>query len=138
MDRLQHAAPNSRDLLVQLAQRGANLGSACIALALNWRAPPMARRVPLGNVVIKLAGVLLALALLPWLQPYLALISDEPGHLIANFHTLFNLVLALAFLWLPVAFPANELAGRHVLHGGLEGIDSLQRQHEFVRALRVG
>jgi transposase len=32
MDRLQHAAPNSRDLLVQLAERGGNLGSATAAL----------------------------------------------------------------------------------------------------------
>ena len=32
IDRLQHAAPNSRDLLIQLAERGANLGSATAAL----------------------------------------------------------------------------------------------------------
>lgn len=32
MDRLQHAAPNSRKLLVQLAERGGNLGSATAAL----------------------------------------------------------------------------------------------------------
>ena len=32
MDRLQHAAPNSRQLLIQMAERGANLGSATAAL----------------------------------------------------------------------------------------------------------
>jgi len=32
MDRLQHAAPNSRDLLVRLAERGGNLGGATAAL----------------------------------------------------------------------------------------------------------
>ncbi len=77
---------------------GANLGSALVALALNWRAPPKTRRVPLGNVLIKLAGVALGLMLLPWLQPYLALISDDPGHMVANFHTIFNVALALIFL----------------------------------------
>ncbi len=78
---------------------GANLGSAMIAVVLNWRAPPAARRVPLGNLLVKIAGVGLGLALLPWLQPYLAMISDDPAHLIANFHTIFN--LALAFMFLP-------------------------------------
>ena len=77
---------------------GANLGSAVIALALNWQAVPAAKRVPLGNLLVKLAGVVLGVALLPWLQPYLAMLSDHPAHLVANFHTAFNLALAALFL----------------------------------------
>ncbi|MEQ8666122.1 MAG: Na/Pi cotransporter family protein [Rhodospirillales bacterium] len=77
---------------------GANLGSALIAVALNWHAVPAAKRVPVGNLLVKLAGVVIGIALLPWLQPFLAMISADPVHLVANFHTAFNLALALAFL----------------------------------------
>ena len=75
---------------------GANVGGAV---------PPMlhastvaARRVPLGNLLVRLSGVLL---LLPWLTPLTVLMQRLlPGseRLAVNFHLLFNLALAAAFL----------------------------------------
>jgi phosphate:Na+ symporter len=75
---------------------GANVGGAL---------PPMlhasttaARRVPFGNLMVRLTGVLL---LLPWLTPLTALMQWLlPGHerLAVNFHLLFNLALAALFL----------------------------------------
>lgn len=75
---------------------GANVGGAL---------PPMlhastvaARRVPVGNLLVRLTGVLL---LLPWLTPLSALMQRLlPGQerLAVNFHLLFNLALAAAFL----------------------------------------
>ena len=75
---------------------GANVGGAL---------PPMlhastvaARRVPLGNLLVRLTGVLL---LLPWLTPLTVLMQRLlPGseRLAVNFHLLFNLALAATFL----------------------------------------
>jgi phosphate:Na+ symporter len=75
---------------------GANVGGAL---------PPMlhastvaARRVPLGNLLVRLSGVLV---LLPWLTPITGLMQRLlPGgeRLAVNFHLLFNLALAAAFL----------------------------------------
>lgn len=75
---------------------GANVGGAL---------PPMlhastvaARRVPLGNLLVRLTGVLL---LLPWLAPLTVLMQRLlPGseRLAVNFHLLFNLALAAVFL----------------------------------------
>jgi phosphate:Na+ symporter len=75
---------------------GANVGGAL---------PPMlhasttaARRVPLGNLLVRLTGVLL---LLPWLAPLTGLMLRLlPGNerLAVNFHLLFNLALAAIFL----------------------------------------
>ena len=75
---------------------GANIGGAL---------PPMlhastvsARRVPVGNLLVRLTGVLL---LLPWLTPISGLMQQLlPGQerLAVNFHLLFNLALAGLFL----------------------------------------
>jgi phosphate:Na+ symporter len=56
---------------------------------------PAARRVPLGNLVARAIGALAALVALPWIAPTLAGLAADPGRAVANFHTLFNLVLAV-------------------------------------------
>jgi phosphate:Na+ symporter len=56
---------------------------------------PAARRVPLGNLVARAIGALAALVALPWIAPPLAGLAADPGRAVANFHTLFNLVLAV-------------------------------------------
>jgi len=61
---------------------------------------PAARRVPLGNLVARTIGALAALVALPWIAPPLAGLAADPGRAVANFHTLFN--LALAVLLFPV------------------------------------
>ncbi len=77
--------------------RGANLGGAVPALL--HASTPEARRLPLGNLLVRLAGVLLVL---PWLTPITHLLARlVPGdaRLAVNFHLLFNLALAAAFLF---------------------------------------
>ncbi len=61
---------------------------------------PVARRVPLGNLIVRAVGALAALVALPWIAPPLAGLAADPGRAVANFHTLFN--LALAVLLFPV------------------------------------
>ncbi len=76
---------------------GANVGGALPALM--HTSTPEARRLPLGNLLVRLIGVLL---MLPWLKPVTEfMVRFIPGEarLAVNFHLLFNMVLAAIFLF---------------------------------------
>ena len=79
---------------------GANLGSAINPLLEgSSSANAASRRVPLGNLVNRLVGVAL---LLPFLQPITDLFArfdPNPARMTADFHTAFNVVLAVAFVF---------------------------------------
>jgi phosphate:Na+ symporter len=77
---------------------GANIGSSITPVAMTWRADPTARRIPMGNLVMRATGAAALFWTIPWLMPYLADVSVDRAHLVANFHTGFNLVVALFFL----------------------------------------
>ena len=77
---------------------GANLGSGLLALLTTWKADAIARRVPLGNFLFKAAGVVAAVLALPFVTPYLLQLQDDPQQLVVQFHLLFNIVLAIAFI----------------------------------------
>lgn len=77
---------------------GANLGGGLLALLTTWKADAIARRVPLGNFLFKAAGVAAAVMALPLVTPYLIKLQDDPQQLVVQFHLLFNIVLAIAFI----------------------------------------
>ncbi len=78
---------------------GANVGAGIVPFALTMGESPSGRRIPLGNLLFRVFGVLLILPFMGLVSPYIAQISGEDlGRQIANFHTAFNLVLALVFL----------------------------------------
>ncbi|WP_293366783.1 Na/Pi cotransporter family protein [Phenylobacterium sp.] len=78
---------------------GANLGSAINPLLEGSRgSDPASRRVPIGNLLTRVAGVVVAVAGFRFLLPYAAQLGPSPARALANFHTLFNLALAAAFL----------------------------------------
>lgn len=86
---------------VQLAMAlvlGANIGSSITPVAMNWRADPSARRIPVGNLLMRTIGAAALYWTIPWLVPYLSDISIDSAHLVANFHTGFNLAVAIFFL----------------------------------------
>jgi phosphate:Na+ symporter len=89
---------------------GANLGGGVTPLLATLGAEPEARRVPLGNLVFRAVGALALLPALPYLAPYIALIETDGWRQIANFHTAFNLALAIVFL--PLVGPAAKLCTR--------------------------
>ncbi len=89
---------------------GANLGSGITPLIGTLGAEPEARRVPLGNLVFRALGVVAAVPALPYATPYLALIEPEGWRQIANFHTAFNIALAVVFM--PLVGPAAALCTR--------------------------
>jgi len=76
---------------------GANLGGAIIAVVATLSERPAGRRLAVGNLIMRAFGVLVAASILPWMQPYLMLGGDA-ARMVANFHTVFNVALALAFL----------------------------------------
>jgi len=85
---------------------GANLGSAInplfeIAAAGN----PAARRLPVGNLLNRLVGCALVFPFLQSIAGILPAIDYNPARQVADFHTAFN--LALALLWI---FPLNQIA----------------------------
>jgi phosphate:Na+ symporter len=77
---------------------GANLGSGILGVLATARSSVEARQVPMGNLVFKAVGVLLAAPLVGlWLRyarPYLA----EPATAVVLFHLSFNILLALLFM----------------------------------------
>jgi phosphate:Na+ symporter len=75
---------------------GANLGGALPPLL--DAATPAARRLPLGNLLVRLAGALVALPLLPQIAAALARMDSNPARLVVDFHLLFNVALACLFL----------------------------------------
>jgi phosphate:Na+ symporter len=106
------AAKGTAPPLAALAMAlGANLGAA-----LNpWiegaaAADPAAKRVPLGNLLNRAVGVAVALALLPEISRWLVTIEPDKARLVADFHTAFNLVLALIFM--PLLTPLAALLKR--------------------------
>ncbi|WP_372527029.1 Na/Pi cotransporter family protein [Piscinibacter sp.] len=77
---------------------GANLGSGLLALLATAQASPQIRRIPLGNLLFKAAGALIAMPLLPQahvlLQQYVATVHQQ----VVVFHLGFNIAIALLFI----------------------------------------
>jgi len=77
---------------------GANLGSGLLAVLTTLRSAFEVRQVPLGNLVFKLLGIVVAAPLIGlWLRhvrPYL----DEPTTVVVLFHLAFNLLVGAVFI----------------------------------------
>jgi phosphate:Na+ symporter len=90
---------------------GANLGTALNPLLESGvGGDPAAKRLPIGNLVNRVIGCALALALLNWIGPALVTIEPDAGRAVADFHTGFNIVLALLFF--PLLKPFARLLVR--------------------------
>ncbi|MBN3786049.1 Na/Pi cotransporter family protein [Burkholderia sp. Ac-20353] len=90
---------------------GANLGTAINpVLEGTATADPASKRLPIGNLLSRAAGVVLALAALGPIGRFMVVIEPDNARVVADFHTLFNLILACLFL--PVLSPYAGLLGR--------------------------
>jgi|EndMetStandDraft_3_1072993.scaffolds.fasta_scaffold01365_10 phosphate:Na+ symporter len=92
----QHIVPPDAALALVL---GANLGGV-IPQYFAAGTSTAAKRLALGNLVVRGAGCVVAIPLLPWLTQAMAALEASPARQVADFHTLFNLVLALIFIGL--------------------------------------
>jgi phosphate:Na+ symporter len=77
---------------------GANLGTA-INPVLEGSSETAAKRLPMGNLLNRVVAVIIGMALLPYIGPWLVKFDPDNARAVADFHTAFNLVVAL------VSFP---------------------------------
>jgi phosphate:Na+ symporter len=89
---------------------GANVGGAIAPFAALSGATASARRVALGNLMIRGALALPALLLIAPAVTWLSRITTDPGHLVVNFHMAFN--IAIAIIALPFVGWIAKLAER--------------------------
>jgi phosphate:Na+ symporter len=83
---------------------GANLGTAINPLLEGVSGgDPVARRLPFGNLLTRVVGIAVALAALGPITGFVLRFESDYGRAVADFHTLFNVVLAVVvFPLLPV------------------------------------
>lgn len=90
---------------------GANLGTAINPVIEGVSSDdPAAKRLPIGNLANRVLGVIVALALLRWIGPLMVTVEPDNARAVADFHTLFNLALAVIFL--PLLTPYSKLLQR--------------------------
>ena len=90
---------------------GANLGTAINPVIEGVSSDdPAAKRLPIGNLANRLFGVIVALILLRWIGPLMVTVEPDNARAVADFHTLFNLALAIIFL--PLLTPYSKLLQR--------------------------
>jgi phosphate:Na+ symporter len=78
---------------------GANLGSAINPLIeASQPGNPASRRLPIGNLLTRVAGCLAVLPFLQFITNMLLRLEPNTARLAADFHTAFNVLLALAFI----------------------------------------
>jgi phosphate:Na+ symporter len=150
-------------LVMQLASRGtvpmdaafalvlgANLGTAINPLLEgNTGEDPSGRRLPLGNLVNRCLGVGVAMAILPFIAPWLAGIEPDRARSVADFHFLFNLVVAAISLpllgpyaallerWLPARPKSDDPAQPVYLDPAARGAPALALGGAAREALRL-
>ena len=77
---------------------GANLGGTIAPIVATLRDNVIAARVPVGNLIIRAVGVVIAFLFLPLLTEWMADFDPDPARMVVNFHTAFNIGLAILFL----------------------------------------
>jgi len=104
---------------------GANIGGAIAPVIMTLRDIPAGRRVPLGNLLIRSLGVLICLPLLSQVEPLIAEFDPDPARQLVNFHTAFNLALAVIFM--PFIGPLTRLSEKILPDRPREEDESLPR-----------
>jgi phosphate:Na+ symporter len=90
---------------------GANLGTAINPVLEGATGnDPAARRLPIGNLINRCIGVAAVLLVLPRLGAWIVTVDPDNARAVADFHTAFNLVLALLFF--PLLGPYSRLLVR--------------------------
>jgi phosphate:Na+ symporter len=86
---------------------GANLGTAINPILEGVTGnDPSARRLPIGNLINRVIGVAIALAALAPVGRLMVIVEPDNVRAVADFHTAFNLVVALVFFPLLTPYAA--------------------------------
>jgi phosphate:Na+ symporter len=113
---------------------GANIGSGVLAMLATANASTQVRRLPLGNLVFKVLGVLLFMAFLPEIHVLLQQALPTVHQQVVMFHLAFNVVLGIVFIG------CTGLVGRTVdrwLREPAPGSDTLRPRHLDPLALNM-
>lgn len=129
---------------------GANLGTSINPMLEGVTGDdPAARRLPLGNLLTRVVGAVLGLLLLPWLPDWMSMIESNDGRMVANFHTVFNVAIALIFLplltpyaalltrWLPRRVDPNDPARPKYLDESAHDVPAVALGNATREALRM-
>lgn len=103
---------------------GANLGAGAVAVLLSRGSAPAARVVPIGNLMMRGAGSILALIAIILFHPDVSHLGSTPAERVIHAHLLFN--VALVILGLPLAGPVSRLAERISRMGEVEAEKTAQ------------
>src|SRR5215218_8124366 len=77
---------------------GANLGSALNPVLEGTGGDPDKLRVPFGNFAMRVVGCAVALPFIDAILASMSMLDPNPARMAANFHTLFNILLAAIFI----------------------------------------
>jgi phosphate:Na+ symporter len=77
---------------------GANLGSGLLGVLATAKSSIEVRQVPMGNLVFKCVGVLMAAPFVGLWLKYLGPYLPEPATVVVLYHLVFNILIALIFL----------------------------------------
>lgn len=77
---------------------GVNIGGTIPPILATLKDNPDALRIPVGNFIIRLIGVVAVYYFVPYIKPYMDFSVMEETRKIVNFHTIFNIGLAIVFL----------------------------------------
>jgi phosphate:Na+ symporter len=77
---------------------GANMGGTVAPLIATLRDNPDAMRIPLGNMLMRIIGVLAVVPFIQYSLPYLDQWDPDHSKQVVDFHTAFNILLAIVFL----------------------------------------
>jgi phosphate:Na+ symporter len=107
------ASTNSLDMTVAFTfVLGANIGSAIPPFVATLGANRTARQPPLGNLLFRILGVVIALPFIDIIANQLSQFDVSSARQIANFHMLFNVALAIVFF--PLIDRMVSLTGRMI------------------------
>ncbi len=105
---------------------GANIGSGILALLATANASAQVRRLPVGNLIFKVLGVVLFIFILPQAHVLMQQIAPTVHQQVVYFHLVFNVVMAAVFIGF------TGLVGRTVDRWLLEppvGVSTLRPRH---------
>lgn len=84
--------------LALLLVLGANIGGAFVPFTLTYKDGTISRQITFGNIIMRAATLIILLPFLPLIQNHIDILGADIDRQIVNFHTGFNLVLAIIFL----------------------------------------
>ena len=89
---------------------GANIGTALTTFFETYKEGPLVRRISVTRLVMRVIILFACVPFLPYIEEFLQRISHDPAREMVNFHTGFNVVIAIIFL--PIVGWVSVLAER--------------------------